>query len=94
MGGIVATVFAIFMYRAILMFASENVDESWGPFICATLSTFQVRVFNYIYEIIAIKLTDWENYKTQSEYEDALIIKVFLDQAIDNYVPLIYIAFF
>ena len=94
MGGIVATVVAIFMYRAILMFASENADESWGPFIAATLSTFQVRVFNHIYERVAIKLTDWENYKTQPEYDDALIIKVFLYQAIDNYIPLIYIAFF
>ena len=65
MGGIVATVVAIFMYKAILEFTSENADEDgWGPFICASLSSLQVRFFNYIYEWIAIKLTDWENYKT------------------------------
>jgi hypothetical protein len=38
-------------------------------------------------------LTDWENHRTQTEYDDALIIKNFLFEFINNYFSLFFIAF-
>jgi hypothetical protein len=35
-----------------------------------------------------------ENYRTQTEYDDSLISKVFLFQFVNSYTPLFYIAFF
>ena len=39
-------------------------------------------------------LTNWENHRTQTAYDDALIIKLFAFQFVNNYASLIYIAFF
>ena len=38
-------------------------------------------------------LNDYENHRTESEYEDALVVKTFLFQFVNSYAPLIYIAF-
>ncbi|GBM06723.1 hypothetical protein AVEN_190924-1 [Araneus ventricosus] len=47
-----------------------------------------------IYEYIAVKLTDWENHQTQSEYNDALVIKLFVFQFANTYASFFYTAFF
>eukprot|EP01043_Picozoa_sp_COSAG02_P023781 COSAG02_NODE_1279_length_13487_cov_7.611696_12_plen_1124_part_00 len=46
-----------------------------------------------IYEAIARILTDWENHRTPTEWEDSIIFKNFLFQFINNYFVLFYIAF-
>ena len=52
-------------------------------------------MFNYqVYEKLAYILTNWENHRTQTAYDDALIIKLFAFQFVNNYASLIYIAFF
>jgi len=38
-------------------------------------------------------LNDWENYRTQSEYENSLIVKLFLFNFVNSYTTLFYIAF-
>jgi len=50
--------------------------------------------FNNIYGIFAEKLNEWENYKTETEYENNLIIKIFIFRFINSYATLYYIAFF
>ena len=47
---------------------------------------------NYIGSI-AIKLNDFENHRTDTEYEDALIGKTFVFQFINSFSALFYIAF-
>ncbi|KAK2168459.1 hypothetical protein NP493_1230g00018 [Ridgeia piscesae] len=46
-----------------------------------------------IYDVLAWKLTDWENHRTQTRYDDALIMKLFAFQFVNNYTTLFYIAF-
>ena len=46
-----------------------------------------------IYEAIARALTNWENHRTPTEWEDSIIFKNFLFQFINNYFVLFYIAF-
>jgi hypothetical protein len=36
---------------------------------------------------------EWENHRTQTEFEDAMIFKVFLFQLFNNYAALFFIAF-
>ena len=49
---------------------------------------------NIIYGGIAIRLTDYENHRTDTEYEDSLISKTFVFQFVNSYASLFYIAFF
>ncbi|CAG9311107.1 unnamed protein product [Blepharisma stoltei] len=63
-----------------------------GP-VCSVLNAFQVQIFNFIYGKLAIKLNDRENHRTQSSYENSLIIKTYTFQFINSFNSLFYIAF-
>jgi anoctamin-10/anoctamin-7 len=58
------------------------------------LLTERARRLDEVYSRLAIVLTDLENHRTQSEYEDALVVKTFLFQFVNSYFTLFYIAFF
>ena len=53
-----------------------------------------IMVFNYIYELIAIFLTEKELHRTQTGYDDALTLKIYLFQFVNYYASIFYIAFF
>jgi hypothetical protein len=90
-GLVIAAVFGIFVYRAILL---ATPDSSYGPAVCAAMNSIQIVVFNRVYDRIAVYLNDWENYRTETEYEDALIVKLAAYQFVNYYISLFYIAFF
>lgn len=58
------------------------------------LTAVQIEVFNFLYYKVSVRLTDLENYKTQSQYENSLIIKTYLFEFFNSYNSIIYIAFF
>eukprot|EP00698_Gefionella_okellyi_P015918 TRINITY_DN4523_c0_g1_i1.p1 TRINITY_DN4523_c0_g1~~TRINITY_DN4523_c0_g1_i1.p1 ORF type:complete len:721 (-),score=185.11 TRINITY_DN4523_c0_g1_i1:896-3058(-) len=60
----------------------------------AALNAVCIIILNKIYVVVANKLTDWENHRTETEYQDALITKTFLFQFINSYFTMFYIAFF
>lgn len=64
-----------------------------GSVIGAGIYSVWISATNYIYSLVAVRLNDWENHRTQTEYEDALIIKTFCFQFINSYISLFYIAF-
>ena len=47
-----------------------------------------------MYEKIAVRLTDWENPRTKSGYQNSFTIKMFWFQFFNTYSAIIYIAFF
>ena len=53
------------------------------------LNAIQVAVLNELYGDLAIKLNDNENHRTSVEYEDALILKLFVFQCINSYAALV-----
>ena len=46
-----------------------------------------------MYQFIAVKMTDRENHRTATAYEDALIVKLFLFQFVNHYSSFYYLAF-
>ena len=52
-----------------------------------------IQVFGRIYELLAQTLTEWENHRTRSERADAVIVKNFSFQFINNYFVLFYICY-
>ena len=64
-----------------------------GGIIVSLVNAVQIQVLNLIYGSIAIALTDYENHRTETEYEDSLIAKTFIFQFINSFSPMFYIAF-
>lgn len=60
----------------------------------AFLGLFIIIVCGMIFDGVATKLNHYENHRTQAEYDDALILKTFAFQFLNNYWALIYIAYF
>ena len=51
-------------------------------------------IYIQLYEYIAVWLVNYEQPRTQSEYEESYTFKMFFFQCINFYSSLIYIAFF
>lgn len=52
-----------------------------------------ISVLNEVYEWLAVWLTNFENLRTQTEYDDSFTLKTYLLQFINTYASLFYIAF-
>ncbi len=48
------------------------------------LMSLTIQVTNRLYRAVALVLTDWENHRTETQYEDALILKTFTFQVRDR----------
>lgn len=57
------------------------------------LSTVWITIMNTVYRKIAVAFNDMSNFRTETEYNDALIIKTVIFQFINSYITLFYIAF-
>ncbi|KAJ7377101.1 hypothetical protein OS493_030695 [Desmophyllum pertusum] len=95
---VLASVVAVIIYRVI---AREDLFKNRGEaglLMASVTSTFintlSIMIMGKLYQKLAVILTDWENHRTQTSYEDALIIKLFGFQFVNSYTSLFYIAFF
>ena len=70
-----------------------NIEGFSGVFTACLNAVFIV-VFNAIYRAVAVQLTAWENHRTESAYENSLILKSFSFQFVNSYTSFFYIAFF
>ena len=61
--------------------------------VASILNTLFITLFNHIYRVVGVRLTDWENHRTDTEYENALIEKNFAFQLVNSYISFFYIAF-
>ncbi|XP_041359345.1 anoctamin-7-like [Gigantopelta aegis] len=96
---VLASVFGVIVYRVIM---DVDMCPNLGAAECLLLTTVLSSVLNAVsilllgklYDKLAIKLTDWENHRTETRYNDALIIKLFGFQFVNSYTSCLYIAFF
>lgn len=71
-------------------------DPNGNPIIAlipVVLHSFGILMLNMLYRSIAEWLTEIENHRTESEHESAVVLKRFLFEAFDCYIPLFYLAF-
>ena len=94
MGFSITAVIFIILLRLELLdnLTIQGVDLS-GP-ICSSINAFQIQVFNFVFNKVAVKLNNVENHKTQSDYENSLIIKSYAFQFVNSFFSLFYISFF
>jgi len=90
-------------YDALCCYNTENVDEEelyaahgnklkW-PIISGACNFFVIQFMGASYEAVAVWLNDKENFRTQTQYNDGIIIKNFVFQFFNNYFVLFYIAY-
>lgn len=53
-----------------------------------------VWVANMLYRRLATKLTEWENHRTESQFERNRVTKLLLFEFVNNFMSLFYIAFY
>ncbi|CDI97940.1 protein of unknown function DUF590 [Echinococcus multilocularis] len=96
-----AALIGVIFYRLIvntLLLQHENVFISSMAGIITTVTSSCINlvcifILKLVYDKIAVKLTDMENHRTQSEYDDSLTLKLYLLQFVNFYSSIFYIAF-
>lgn len=98
----VAAVFGVVLYRmSVLASISIYADQDWAanyaliiiPATAAVLNLAFILVLNYIYDKVAVHLTELEMHRTQTEFDESLTIKIYLFQFVNYYASIMYIAF-
>eukprot|EP01043_Picozoa_sp_COSAG02_P039593 COSAG02_NODE_3139_length_7297_cov_371.401223_3_plen_1215_part_00 len=72
---------------------TTDFDKKKWEYLSAALNTAFIVIFGMLYESIAVMMTDWENHRTQIEYDNQLILKNFGFQFVNNYFVLFYIGY-
>lgn len=94
----VAGTFSILVFKmltgvATIFKGSGYLATTLGPKLPLALSTVWITIMNIVYRSVAVYFNDTENYRTETEYNDALILKTVIFQFFNSYATLFYIAF-
>jgi len=92
---VLAVIVGIFVLRVILTHSQALVvgGIALGGTIVGLINAVQIQLLNALYTTVAVKLTDYENHRTDTEYEDSLIGKTFAFTFINSFSMLFYTAF-
>ncbi|KAK5979463.1 Anoctamin [Trichostrongylus colubriformis] len=96
---VILSVFLVTLYKLWAITSNECQKEYTfqcsivAAYIPSIMNTVSTMVLGSIYETLVLKLTQWENHRTDSEYHNALVIKMFALQIVNNYTSLFYVAF-
>lgn len=66
----------------------------WLSLVPTLLHVVVIGLLNAAFRRVAEQLTEFENHRTENDYENALIIKRFLFEAFDAYIALFYVGFY
>ncbi|XP_052821331.1 anoctamin-7-like isoform X2 [Mya arenaria] len=97
---VIIFIIAVIMYRVLVsipLFENDTTRaraQIIASMSAAVVNLIVIMILGRIYEKLALKMTQWEMHKTQTEFEDQLTFKVFIFQFVNFYSSIIYIAFF
>eukprot|EP01038_Epipyxis_sp_PR26KG_P005759 gene5759-7950_t len=85
--GVVASIYVI-------RFTIEGtVGLSNAQTLASIMNAVQIQVLNYIYSFLANALSERENHRTETQFEDSMITKIFWFQFINSYASFFFLAF-
>jgi len=82
----------VFVLRAAL--AHTTLELGTILAIAGVVNGLQIQIFNFVYAKISVNLNDYENHRTDSQYENYLIGKSFGFKVINSFATMIYIGFY
>lgn len=86
---VIGVIVAIYTLRYVLY---QKIGSN-AQVIASIINVVQIQVLTFLYDHIAFKLTDLENQRNDVNYEDSMIIKLFLFQFVNNYSSFYFLAF-
>ncbi|KAJ1427837.1 calcium-activated chloride channel-domain-containing protein [Ochromonadaceae sp. CCMP2298] len=86
----VGVVASIYILRSKLAHTSLK-DKA--QIIASVANAVSIQTLNYVYYFLATALSERENHRTDTEFEDSMIIKLFLFQFVNSYASFYYLAF-
>ncbi|XP_055087468.1 anoctamin-2b [Periophthalmus magnuspinnatus] len=97
-----SAVFGVIIYRitvSALMAMSSDPEVKSNVRVTVTATAVMINlvvilILDEIYGAVAVRLTELEIPKTETNYEERLIIKAFLLKFMNAYAPIFYVAFF
>jgi len=93
-GAVIASVVGMFIFRYILRTKTFPDNANASKIIGGICNSVQIQIFNQVYGKVVFALNEYENHRTDTEYENALIAKSFMFKFVNSYNSLFYIAFF
>lgn len=99
---VIAAMVGVVVYRAAVfaVFSSSSdkkIEQGARILTTATaglLNLIAITILKFVYNKLAVFLTDWENHPTRTAYKDSFTRKMALFQFVNNYTSIFYIAFF
>lgn len=97
---VLIALFSVIVYRVAVLTSlneRESMRSSASYVTSVTAALIQlviILLLNKVYEWLAVRLTEWECHRTQTEHEDSFTFKMFLFQFVNYYGSIFYIAFF
>jgi len=87
---IVSVAATMAFYTALEAWAQKNYAAGSGV---SVLNAISIIIFNALYKLLAAWLTENENHRTESEFQNNLTVKCFMFQFINSYFTLYLVAF-
>jgi len=88
---VVGVVTAIYILRWSMQKRAE--EAPYASTVASILNSAQITIFNMIYLKLASHLTKLENHRTDTQYEDNLIVKIFSFTFVNSFASFFYLAF-
>lgn len=90
----ITAVMVIIILGFMLLARHEWKGRFWFPLSFEFMTAIYVEISNGLLNLLARKLTSWENHRTQKEHETHILSKVMVLKFLNSYYVLFYIAFF
>ncbi|KAK7868057.1 hypothetical protein R5R35_007504 [Gryllus longicercus] len=97
----IGAVFGVVLYRMSVLTSLSLYPDSdttsymimFIPITAASINLVCIMCLNYFYDWLAVRLTELELLRTQTEFDDSLTLKIYLFQFVNYYTSIFYIAF-
>ncbi len=87
---VIGIVIGIYILRyAIVHYVGDSAAQS----IASGLNSILIQVMNMIYSVVAHRLSERENHRTDTHFEDSMITKLFMFQFVNSFASFFFLAF-
>ena len=95
-------VIGVVVYRAAVFAAAASSNDGevrknakiLTSMTAAVINLIAINILKFLYQYVAFWLTNWQNPRTQTDWEDSYTVKMYIYQFVNMYSSLFYIAFF
>jgi len=93
LGAIACIVVGVFASTFFLKFWLKGHNQTQYSVFADIINALSIMLLDFLYKKFAVYMTHFENHRTDTQYEDSIILKLFIFGFFNSYCPSIYIAF-